>query len=58
MSMLASFVHDNMPPGAAKALSPEESFDVAAFVLSKTRPLFHGSLGCSLKPLPFLVGEL
>jgi cytochrome c len=47
-----------MPPGAAKALSPEESFDVAAFVLSKTRPLFHGSLGCSLKPLPFLVGEL
>lgn len=43
--MLASFVHDNMPNGTswvAPTLSPDEAWDVAAYVLSQPRPQLAG----------------
>lgn len=43
--MLASFVHDNMPNGTswvAPTLSPEDAWDVAAYVLSQPRPQLAG----------------
>lgn len=43
--MLASFVHDNMPNGTswvAPTLAPEDSWDVAAYVLSQPRPQLAG----------------
>jgi thiosulfate dehydrogenase len=52
VTTLASFVHNNMPPNGAKPLSPEESLDVAAFVMSKPRPLFHGNAPQIFRPEP------
>lgn len=34
----ASFIWHNMPYGAAKSLTPQEAFDVAAYVTSQSRP--------------------
>ncbi|MFT0860991.1 c-type cytochrome [Ancylobacter sp. G4_0304] len=42
---LANFVHDNMPNGTSwvePRLSPEEAWDVAAYVLSQPRPAMTG----------------
>jgi thiosulfate dehydrogenase len=52
VTTLAAFVHENMPPGGAKPLTPQESLDVAAFVLSKPRPLFHGNAPQIFQPEP------
>jgi thiosulfate dehydrogenase len=34
----ASFIWHNMPYGTGKSLSPQEAFDVAAYVTSQPRP--------------------
>lgn len=38
---LASFVHAKMPLGRSHAISPQEAWDVAAFVDSQPRPVYH-----------------
>jgi thiosulfate dehydrogenase len=52
VTTLASFVHNNMPPNGAKPLSAEESLDVAAFIMSKPRPLFQGNAPQIFQPEP------
>jgi thiosulfate dehydrogenase len=37
---MAGFVHYNMPQNAPGSLTPEQSYDIAAFVLSHARPTF------------------
>ena len=39
---MAAFVQPNMPFGRPGALTPQEAYDVAAFVESKPHPLFKG----------------
>ena len=41
----ASFIWHNMPYGAGKTLTPQEAFDVAAYVTSKPRPDSPGKEG-------------
>jgi thiosulfate dehydrogenase len=40
---MAGFIHYNMPQNAPGSLTPEQSFDVAAYVLSHARPAFAKS---------------
>ncbi|MBN9415202.1 hypothetical protein ABS71_16090 [bacterium SCN 62-11] len=39
---LASFVHAKMPLGRTRAISPQEAWDVAAFIDSQPRPAYTG----------------
>ncbi len=46
LGTVANFVHDNMPNGTSYVmprLSPEDAWDVAAFVVSQPRPVKAGS---------------
>jgi thiosulfate dehydrogenase len=43
LDMMSAFVKSNMPANAPGTLTAQQAYDVAAFVLSHTRPSFNGS---------------
>ncbi len=49
---MAGFVHYNMPQNAPGSLTPEQSYDVAAFVLTHARPAFAKDRGVSFPSRP------
>ncbi|MDQ2993136.1 MAG: c-type cytochrome [Candidatus Eremiobacteraeota bacterium] len=49
---MAGFVHYNMPQNAPGSLTPEQSYDVAAFVLKHARPAFAKNRAVSFPSQP------
>lgn len=52
LDRMTGFVHYNMPQNAPGSLSVADSYDVSAFVLSQTRPRFHGERLVEQEPKP------
>lgn len=52
LPMMASFIKYNMPANAAGTLSPQEAYNVAAFVLSHDRPKLQGDRMIAFPPVP------
>lgn len=55
LAVMAGFVHANMPANAPGSLSAQQSYDIAAFVLSHPRPKFnpHRMIGFPPEPAKF-----
>lgn len=51
MATMASFVRHNMPLGSPNSLTAQESYDVAAFVLSHPRPAFDRNATVAFPPM-------
>jgi thiosulfate dehydrogenase len=49
---MAGFIHYNMPQNAPGTLTPEQSYDVAAYVLSHARPAFQKNRAVAFPALP------
>lgn len=50
LAMMSAFVKSNMPANAPGTLSAQQAYDVAAFVLSHTRPAFNGAREIAFPP--------
>ncbi|HKE35898.1 MAG TPA: c-type cytochrome [Candidatus Baltobacteraceae bacterium] len=52
LDRMTGFVRYNMPKNAPGSLSPDDAYDVSAFVLSHKRPRFHGESLVAPEPTP------
>ncbi len=52
LDRMTGFVHYNMPQNAPGSLSIADAYDVSAFVLSHSRPRFHGEQVVAPEPTP------
>lgn len=52
LDRMTGFVHYNMPQDAPGSLSIADAYDVSAFVLSHSRPRFHGERVVAPEPTP------
>lgn len=52
LDRMTGFVHYNMPQNAPGSLSIDDAYDVSAFVLSHSRPRFHGERLVEPEPTP------
>ncbi len=52
LGTMAGFVHANMPANAPGSLTVQQAYDVAAFVLSHSRPKFNAARMISFPPEP------